>query len=151
MINIETGQIKFDDGFSLAPETTESDVTCPLGSDWTDREGNRWRWMSFQDSHSWGDFEMAVNAFFKNQKIWTVELAVVDPRFGKSWSEHSEEKEIQRKRFHDQILSDIFGGRYRVFDWGSVWSEYDPNGGSSSFGIHYGGSDPSNPGLGSNK
>ena len=96
--------------------------------------------------HSWGDFEMAVNAFFKNQKIWTVELAVVDPRFGKSWSEHSEEKEIQRKRFHDQILSDIFGGRYRVFDWGSVWSEYDPNGGSSSFGIHYGGSDPSNPG-----
>jgi hypothetical protein len=72
-------------------------------------------------------------------RVMTVDLVATDDRFGTSWDEWSEEKELQRKRFHDSWLNEVLGNERYPYDypWGRVASVYDPKAGFSYVSIKY--------------
>ena len=80
---------------------------------------------------------LGVVVVFKGEHLESVSLSINHPKFGSSWEEWSEKKELERKQANDQWLTD--GGLIpgKNYSWGSVWSEYDPKSGSSMIVIRY--------------
>ena len=81
----------------------------------------------------------AADICFNAGRLYSVNLSIMRPEFGSSWSDWSEERELARKRFHDSLLESILGGDWREqrFTWGGVYSAYDQKGRGSSIGITY--------------
>lgn len=81
----------------------------------------------------------AADICFNAGRLYSVDLAVMRPEFGSSWSDWTEEREMARKRFHDSLLEPILGTDWRQhrFAWGKVYSEFDPRSGGSSIGVIY--------------
>ena len=88
--------------------------------------------------HSWVlkphfncDLTFIVAVYFHAEILKWVHLTNVDPQFGTSWSEWSEQKQLALKATHDAWLHKTFKSRRR-FAWGSVESVYDRKDGNSS-------------------
>ncbi len=81
----------------------------------------------------------AGNICFKTEKLYSLTLVVIRPEFGTSWAEWSEEKEAQRKIYHDNLLKSNFGATAESysFSWGRVISSYDNKAGGSAIDIYY--------------
>jgi hypothetical protein len=77
--------------------------------------------------------------YFLGGRIYQVFIGSTHSRFGKTWSDWSEEKEMARKKFHESVLATIFGVERERFDfpWGSVSSYYDVKGGHSEIAVTY--------------
>jgi hypothetical protein len=82
--------------------------------------------------------EFAITIFFFGEQLRVFQLADCDPRFGTSWDDWSEEKELARKAAHAAWLKDVFDMPVGAYRWGRVESEYDEKGGGSSIFIMYG-------------
>jgi hypothetical protein len=80
--------------------------------------------------------ELAVSCYFTRSVLRQVRLCVTDKRFGESWDDWTEQKELARKAEHDGWL-DATLGTARQFAWGSVSSTYDAKGGGSSIVVTY--------------
>jgi hypothetical protein len=101
-------------------------------------------WVVNEPWHSWklprectsDSISFIVVLYYRGEQLMQVELCNCDPKFGTSWNDHSDEKELNRKASHDQWLLACLRDR-RTFSWGSVWSGYDDGGGSSSIRIRY--------------
>ncbi len=76
---------------------------------------------------------------FNTEKLYSITLAVIRPEFGTSWGEWSEEKELARKRYHENLLRTIFGesSESYSFPWGKVISLFDRRAGGSAIEIYY--------------
>ncbi len=80
----------------------------------------------------------AGNICFKAEKLYSLSLVVIRLEFGSSWTEWCEEKELQRKIFHDNLLKDNFGyAEPYSFSWGKVISLYDQKAGCSAIDMYY--------------
>ncbi len=86
------------------------------------------------DGHSF-----AWSLWFRGSVLQRVSIECADAKFGSSWSDWSEEREMARKRFHDSFLQTVLGPDWnqRHFSWGKVLSVYDQKGGFSSIQIIY--------------
>jgi hypothetical protein len=78
-----------------------------------------------------------MTLFFFDQQLESVSITASDDRFGASWHQWSEEKELERKRFHDQWLTDTIGTANRESPWGEISSNYDAKSGFSSIHVQY--------------
>ena len=78
-----------------------------------------------------------LRLFFYGEKLTTVELSFADANEERSWSDWSKEKELARKRRHDQVLSQTLETQPYLFSWGRVNSNFDERSGSSSIVISY--------------
>jgi hypothetical protein len=78
-----------------------------------------------------------LTLFFYHQQLDSVSIVASDERFGASWSDWSETKEFERKRFHDQWLTDTIGTTNTHLSWGKLSSNFDAKSGFSSIHVRY--------------
>jgi hypothetical protein len=78
-----------------------------------------------------------VTIYFYNDLLESVSLYSVDGKSGESWSDWSEQKELEKKEIHDRWLTNLLGKAASYYRWGEVSSGYDPKGGFSSIEIRY--------------
>ena len=95
-----------------------------------------------------GPRTFTVRVLFECEQLDGYRLCAVDPRYGASWDEWSEEKERARSDAHDALLIDLLGPGARrqrpdgseltyAFPWGDVWSAYDARSGGSEIGVRF--------------
>jgi hypothetical protein len=80
---------------------------------------------------------LSVSVQFRGERLVSVSLCHGAERYGSSWSDWSEERELARKAFHDRWLAlelHLPPGRY---PWGDVDSRYDAKAGCSSITFSY--------------
>ena len=82
-------------------------------------------------------FSLALR--FCGERLEAVNLTFLSEEFGSSWSDWSEEKELKRKRIHDDWLVSATGSAGRVYRWGEIRSGFDAKSGASSIVIRYSG------------
>jgi len=75
--------------------------------------------------------------YFYHQQLESVSIVASDERFGASWNDWSEEKEYERKRFHDQWLADTIGFPHAHYPWGQLSSDYNAKSGFSAIHLRY--------------
>ena len=143
MIDQQNGVLIFENGFTISPSLTEElFLDSELGKAAT-KEVINVPWRSYRiESQKISGETFAVVLYFHREVLQSVHLANMDERFGISWSDWSEEKEMSRNRSHESWLKKIIGMQ-RIFGWGYVWSGYDSKAGSSSIVINYKNSSPS--------
>jgi hypothetical protein len=80
-----------------------------------------------------------ITLFFLGSALFEIDFVTTEAGFGPSWAEWSEEKELQRKRFHDSWLNKVLGNDRYPYDykWGSVRSFYDQKGGLVGWPFQY--------------
>jgi len=83
------------------------------------------------------DTELYLVFRFHGERLDTLDLSHSAPRFGTSWADWSEERELARKAFHEQWLARVLRVRPGRYPWGMISSCYDPKGGCSAILIRY--------------
>lgn len=82
------------------------------------------------------DRAVVILRFFR-QRLRYVQIVDVDERFGTSWHDWSLEKEMLRKRLHEQWLDDNDAAE-GDYPWGRIVSAYDERSGGSYILLRYG-------------
>ena len=89
-----------------------------------------------------------VELHFQGEQLQGYSLWLDDPRYGTSWDDYSEEKQLAQRDAHDAWLVSSLGPgerepsphgpelRYSL-PWGNVWSTFDARGGSSPIGVRF--------------
>jgi hypothetical protein len=94
-------------------------------------------WVHFDlPNQTGGKRTFGVRVSFERERLDGFTLWLVDPRFGTSWDDASEEKELARRDAHDAWLGEMLGAA-RDFPWGEVWSTYDARDMSSTIGVRF--------------
>jgi len=78
-----------------------------------------------------------LTLYFYHQQLESLSIVASDDRFGASWDDWSEEKELSRKQFHDLWLADIAVSANAYFLWGQLSSDYDAKSGFSAIHLRY--------------
>ena len=84
-----------------------------------------------------------VTLAFDGERLRSYDLRLADPKYGTSWDDYSEEKQLAMRDAHDAWLMPQLGSGerkpsmrgpelYYSFLWGEVWSTFDAKGGSTS-------------------
>lgn len=139
MIDIKTGNITFEKDFVINQKSDFDSVSSmELGEfQEIDDMGNGWIWLRIKNiSNSGYFFNMSIA--FKNQILKELNFIVSDKKFdlNPNWSDWSEKEELKKlKKYQNWLKKEI--GNKREFDWGQIWSDYDPKGGFSSIGLRY--------------
>lgn len=130
-----TGTLELESGLVLSSALSRSQfLASSVGMASTALVRNE-PWCSFRFEAGAESVVLAV--FFKSEVLESVRITVTDPRFGTGWDDWSQEKEMQRKSANDQWLLAHGLTPGKQYAWGSVWSGFDPKGGSSSAVIRY--------------
>lgn len=88
----------------------------------------------------------AVQVGFAGERLAGYSLVDVDPRFGTSWDDWTEEKQLALRDHHDGWLVSQLGSPssralgdelHYEFPWGRVWSTFDRRGGGCSIGVSF--------------
>jgi hypothetical protein len=89
-----------------------------------------------------------VELHFWGEQLRGYSLWLDDPRYGTSWDDYSEEKQLAQRDAHDAwLVATLDPGerepsprgpelRY-TFPWGEVYSTFDARGGSSPIGVRF--------------
>jgi hypothetical protein len=89
-----------------------------------------------------------VELHFEAERLRGYSLWLDDPRFGTSWDDYTEDKQLAQRDAHDAWLLTTLGPGERepsprgpelryVFPWGEVWSTFDARGGSTTIGVRF--------------
>ncbi len=138
MIDAKTGEILFS-GLLICPTTTrEGFLAAPFAADAEPVvENPPWRSYRIEAVDESGQ-RFAFIAFFADERLTRVSMSCCDPGFGRSWAEWSEEKELERKAWHDAWLKRTSGiAAPADYLWGQVSSNYDRRSGGSSVLVAY--------------
>lgn len=130
-IDRDTGALVLDDGRRIDRDTTLAQVS----RDFTiDALGNGWAHAELP----------GARLLFEGEQLAYYNLWIVDARYGTSWDDWSEAKELARRDAQDAWLVEMLGPGVATtgtltytFAWGGVWSSYDPKGGSSMIGVRF--------------
>jgi hypothetical protein len=101
-------------------------------------------WMHFYPGvQTLDELVFGVRVVFEGERLDSYSLWLDDPRYGTSWDDYSEEKQLAMRDAHDRWLVAQLGPGERIpsprgpelhyaFPWGEVWSTFDAKGGSTS-------------------
>ena len=133
IVDRDTGGIFLESGTVLSPRTSRSDfLRSPEGVASSTLVQNE-PWCSFKFPVPTESLVLAV--FFNGECIQSVHLTIVDIDSA-PWSQ---EAELRRKEANDNWLISKGLTPGKTYAWGSVWSGYDPRGGSSSAVLRFSG------------
>ena len=137
MIAPDTGEIVYSEEFrilpSIRPEAIPSSIIAETKG-WTDEDGRAWKAIHLRPVTR--DCQLFLTLRFCNNVLVSAEFYANTLAQGFSWRDWTVAKEIERKRYHDRLLSRWLGSKTR-FPWGKVWSNHDTKGSFSTFGITY--------------
>ena len=132
LVNIVTGEIVVESGAILSAGTVRSAfLSSPEGATSNILVKNE-PWCSYKFSDPMES--LVVGVLFKGDNLQSIHLAVVDSASEPTWSHESE---LARKAENNKWLQSKGLVAGKSYSWGSVWSDYDPRGGSSSAIISY--------------
>jgi hypothetical protein len=91
---------------------------------------------------------LGVALHFEGDRLYGYSVSLADPRYGTSWDDYTEEKQIAKRDAHDALLVASLGQGTRepsprgpelryALPWGDVWSTFDAKGGSTSIGVRF--------------
>jgi hypothetical protein len=91
---------------------------------------------------------LGVQLHFEGGRLYGYSVSLTDARYGTSWDDYSEEKQIAKRDAHDAWLVASLGQGTRepspcgpelryALPWGDVWSTFDARGGSTSIGVRF--------------
>ena len=91
---------------------------------------------------------LGVQLHFEGDRLYGYSVSLADPRYGTSWDDYTEEKQIAKRDAHDAWLVASLGQGTRepsprgpelryALPWGDVWSTFDARGGSTSIGVRF--------------
>ena len=158
MIDRETGSLVLRAG-RVDPSVTRSEFRASLmaaGAQWDDMHTG---WMHAQlPVEVDGDRKVGVRLLFDGERFDGYRLWLVDARYGTSWDDWSEEKQLAQRDAHDAWLVEMLGPGLRrqtpggmelsySLPWGDVWSAYDPRSAGSSIGVRFRPAGSSRPAL----
>ena len=83
------------------------------------------------------DTELIIVLQFHGESLVWLSLCHDAARFGNSWADASEERELARKVFHDRWLAGSLRLRAGKHAWGEVSSFHDAKSGGSSIIVRY--------------
>lgn len=138
MLDLTSGALTFKRPLTtLGPELTRSEFLQ------SDVARNAATLIQNEPWHSWSlagtflaEYPFAVALYFRGDALAMIDMAHVNAKFGLSWDDWAEEKELARKASHDEWVSRNVGAQ-RSFPWGEVSSLYDAKGGGSHLSICY--------------
>jgi len=81
--------------------------------------------------------ELCIQLQFHAERLVSLLLCHGAARFGSSWDDWSEERELARKAFHEQWLTRDLRIQLGAYAWGAISSDYDAEAGFSSISIRY--------------
>jgi hypothetical protein len=143
MIDRDTGALVLPDGHVgrdltrtafLASPTGQASRAAPMGTGWTHFDVGE---------HVLGTRTFGARLSFEGEQLDGYTVWLVDARYGTSWNDASEEKELARRDAHDAWLIELLGTGRRgaepgySFAWGEVWSSYDVRSSSSTIGVRF--------------
>jgi len=122
MIDIKTGRVDFDGGYSIGPSTTVSDLRI-FANVQKGVENGCWKTFNIRKLSIDG-VPVALAVQFKEARIWGLVLVCITAEH-LSWGNYLEEKP-KIKVANGQLFERLFGGKgpYR-FSWGDVESGVD--------------------------
>jgi hypothetical protein len=130
MLDPESGALEFTEP---ALRISPTDPEYAQASDLVTNESSRsWSVASCVS----GEMRFSVSVYVRDDRLAMVRLTNIDPKFGTSWSEWSQQQEAARQAAHDAWLDRHLGPR-RDFAWGTVSSVYDQKAGESTIVIKY--------------
>jgi hypothetical protein len=142
MIDIETGSLRLSNDLVISYNySLDSLKKYELGE--THEEtifGNGWARYWIRNLKI-GNSYYFLNFGFYNGKFKEVVFKIDDKRhdlkdLGHRWDDWDEREERNLAVKYNSWLDKTIG-KERKFNWGEIWSEYDPKGGSSSIGLRY--------------
>lgn len=133
--NPTTGEITLASGAIIWSRLTRSDFLSSVEGTQAKVNVQNEPWCSFRFEDN-EDLLIAV-VFFNGERLESISLYINDPRFGTGWEDWSEAKELERKRAGDDWLKKNGLKPGKNYTWGSVWSDYSPQSGSSGIVIRY--------------
>lgn len=134
--DLTTGAFTLGNGEVLGASTTRTEfLSSQAGTSSKILVKNEpWCSFSFVDVAN----HISLAAYFRDEKLDSIQISVVGPEYGESWSDWSPDKEMARKRANDEWLLSVGLSPGGTYSWGSVWSDYDPKGGFSCAVVRYG-------------
>jgi hypothetical protein len=82
--------------------------------------------------------EAACAFMFHDQRLYQISMAITGES-NESWDTWTEEKELERRRTHDNFLRNALGIAPYVYAWGEVVSVLDEKSGGASIIVRYSG------------
>jgi len=139
MIDKYTGELFIDSAsVGIGPRFTRKDFVSSIVSNESRVLVKNEPYCSFSvGSHEISGLRFIVSLSFYGDILESIELTHDDEEPISSSSDWSEEKELKRKRIHDQWLTSLQGRTSHRYSWGEIWSSYDPRSDSSSIIIRY--------------
>ncbi|NOY40999.1 MAG: hypothetical protein GXP26_04060 [Planctomycetes bacterium] len=141
MIDVATGNITIHNtAIAIGPPLTRDDfLASALGRNAPINVENE-SYCSYNARIAAGDLmplPADLTLYFYHQQLESLSIVASDDRFGASWDDWSEEKELSRKQFHDLWLADIAVSANAYFLWGQLSSDYDAKSGFSAIHLRY--------------
>jgi hypothetical protein len=137
VIAAETGEIVYSDNVRIAARVPPAAIPPAIirqTQSWTDEDGRAWQAIQLQPVTR--DCQLFLTLRFCDDALLSAEFYANTRSQGFKSGDWTVAKELERKRFHDKLLSRWLGSKKR-FPWGKVWSNHDAKGGFSTFGITY--------------
>lgn len=139
MINKNNGHIIVADSIVLKPnsdfETIKNRKLGENQSVWEMKNG--WLWINAVNiiiNRTYFIFALG----FRNRKLREMSFIMSNEPFSTDqyWNDFNKEDELRKLEDYKKWLTENLGSE-KEFSWGSVWTEFDVKGGSSSIGIRY--------------
>jgi len=83
------------------------------------------------------DTELLIVLQFHAEHLLSLSLSHAASRFGSSWADWSEERQLVLKAFHERWLARDVSVHLGEYSWGAISSDYDGKGGSSVITVRY--------------
>ena len=138
MIDKKSGEIVIESiPLRIGPRLTRTEfLSAPIGKSASIVVKNE-RYCSYNmGRHEISGLVFAVTIYFYNELLESVSISSVDHESA-SWSDWSEQEELEKKEMHDLWLKKLLGKASSHYQWGEVWSGYDSKAGFSSIEIRY--------------
>tara|TARA_B110000240_G_C13228293_1_gene337734 strand:- start:159 stop:581 length:423 start_codon:yes stop_codon:yes gene_type:complete len=139
MIDKINGHIRLNDSLYLEPNSSFKIIERQkLGELQEIRDmGNGYKWLDIKNIQIDNQYFIMSLCFLK-EKLSQITMVTNDKPFDlnsgwDSWSEKAGKEKL--KKFEKWLNKEL--AKERKFNWGEVWTDYDPRRGSSSIGIKY--------------
>jgi len=122
----------------ISPGMTKSEfMESPLfaGGDWTNKKDGWYH--AVAAPLTIGELHFQASVMFRHERMNTAYLSIDDARYGSSWADYSEPKELAADQRHREWLVETIGVESGKFPWGRIDCAYDSKSGFSSIILSY--------------